>query len=112
MNGRHWVRFWGGATCRVKARKEQPPPLQVTRPKESAQALFLLRLPTSHLSKSPGRASFDRLPHPEYSHRAENLHVAAVAFVMEDYKTYLAGQVLSEDKIVSIPRLHLLQTTS
>lgn len=52
VQSRHWVRFWGGATCRVKARKEQPPPLQVTRPKESAQALFLPTL-NSHLSKSP-----------------------------------------------------------
>lgn len=30
---------------------------------------------------------------------------------MDDYKTYLAEQVLSEDKIVSAPWLHLLQTT-
>jgi hypothetical protein len=85
--GRHWVRFWGGATCRgsAEARKEQPPPLQGTRPTESARAPSVC-------------SQFQLMAFSEAPHQCVNRYASA----MDDYKTYLAEQIISEENIVRI----------
>lgn len=72
----------------MKARKEQPPPLQV---RVQRRVLFLstLTFPVHGLSCQ------------YHLRRAAHQRVITTASTMDDYKTYLAEQVLSEDRIVS-----------